>query len=158
MAKKPKKKKNGRKQVQPAKLEGHVVQGAVAAGSTNVFEPEQAVVGSAEGAKLEPDAPSVSQDAQPPMQKQDPAGQAPVAVQTPDPVQDAQADAPASFVVTLPQREEKTSRTASLFIRLEPADKAALQLCAVRAGMTLAGYCRAILQSVARREGGDGNA
>lgn len=166
VAKRSKKtKKNGRQRVQPAKLEGQTeVQGAVAAGATDVFEPEQAVVGSADGAKLEPDAPSVSQDAQPPVQKQGSTEQVPVAVQTPDPVQDAQADAPAShgpegqspatasFTVTLPEREEKSVRTASLFIRMLPEDKARLQVRAVRAGMTLAAYCRAVLESVARMD------
>ena len=59
----------------------------------------------------------------------------------------------ATFTVTLPRTPDKAATySAALFVRLLPEDKAKLQVRAVKAGMSLAAYCRAVLESVARRD------
>ncbi len=84
------------------------------------------------------------------------AEQMPAAVQTPIPAQEAQVAGQAlekSFTVVLPEKAEKpVTYSAALFLRLLPEDKARLQLRAVKAEMSLAAYCRAVLESVARRD------
>ncbi len=132
MAKKQTQKKNGRKkqaQSAPFKLgrQGAQAQGAVAAGASDAFEPEQTAQAKAASQHGGPEAKSA-------------------------PVQETGAVQPISFSFSfnVPKKQPPPDWQA-IMVRVVPEDGLTLQALADAAGLPLAAFCRTVLHSAAQQ-------
>ncbi len=152
MAKKQTQKKNGRKkqaQSAPFKLgrQGAQAQGAVAAGASDAFEPEQT-------AQTAGTAKAVAPDVVPPVQKAPAELQA---VGDPDvqslpgqPVPEATVQA-FSFSFNVPRKKTPAPAWQTIMVRVLPEDWRTLQALADSAGIPLAAFCREVLHCAAQQ-------